>query len=59
MSANTMRLPRPQTFSCRSDTDLTQRRVIESLRRRFNISPELAAAIAGLAQLGSREARNG
>jgi hypothetical protein len=59
MTSNTMRLPRPQTLSCLTDPDLTQRRVIETLRRRFNISPELAATIAGLAHLGPWEARNG
>jgi hypothetical protein len=58
-SLNSTRLTMPQTISCLPDPDLTQRRVIEALRRRFNISPELAAAIAGLAHLGPREAHNG
>jgi hypothetical protein len=56
-SLHSTRLSRPQTIPCLTDPDLAQRRVIEALRRRFNISPELAAAIAGLAHLGPREAR--
>lgn len=59
MQANIMRGVQAATFPCLTDPDVAQRRVIESLRRRFGLSAELAAAVAGLASLGPWEARRG